>query len=98
MPIIDDVLIEKLCFLSKLSFDHEEKESMKKDLNMVLALVEKINELPTDDLEPLIHMTKEINRYREDKVENTITKAEALSNAPQSDSDYFRVPKFVEKG
>jgi aspartyl-tRNA(Asn)/glutamyl-tRNA(Gln) amidotransferase subunit C len=49
----------------------------------------------TDKVEPLIHMSEEINVLREDAVANTLKHEAALSVAPKKDSDYFRVPKFL---
>ena len=53
--------------------------------------------MDTDNIEPLIYMTDETNVLREDLVSETISHAEGLKNAPKKDSDYFRVPKFLEK-
>lgn len=89
--------IEQLAHLARLEFDEEGKKNIKKDLQNILALCEKLNEVDTDGIEPLIYMTDTFNNVREDKVVNTITKEEALSNAPKKDSDYFRVPKVIEK-
>lgn len=94
---VDDKLIEKLAHLSRLEFENESKEEIKKDLTRILAFVDKLNELNTDNVEPLVYMTDEINVLREDEVKQTISQDEALKNAPKHDSDYFRVPRVVEK-
>lgn len=94
---VDDKLIEKLAHLSRLEFENEAKEEIKKDLNRILSFVEKLNELNTDNVEPLIYITDEVNVLRDDEVKQTITQEEALRNAPKHDSDYFRVPRVVEK-
>jgi aspartyl-tRNA(Asn)/glutamyl-tRNA(Gln) amidotransferase subunit C len=57
--------------------------------------MDKLNEVNTDKVEPLIHMSAEINVLREDVASNSLTHEEALKNAPKKDSDYFRVPKFL---
>jgi aspartyl-tRNA(Asn)/glutamyl-tRNA(Gln) amidotransferase subunit C len=98
MKKVSDELIDHLCDLAKLAFSEEEKERMKADFEKMLAFIEKINELPLEGVEPLIH----IHEYREtplreDEPITEITQAEALLNAPRKDSDYFRVPKFVRK-
>ena len=92
---IDDALIDRLAELSKLEFNEEEKVSIKEDLQKMLNFVDKLNELDTEGEQPLIFMTEEVNRYREDIPEHTITKEEALKNAPKKDSDYFKVPKVI---
>jgi aspartyl-tRNA(Asn)/glutamyl-tRNA(Gln) amidotransferase subunit C len=65
-------------------------------LNKILNWVDKLSELDTDNIEPLIHMTEEVNVMREDVAQNTVTHEEALRNAPKKDSDYIRVPKVLE--
>ncbi|MNR14488.1 aspartyl/glutamyl-tRNA amidotransferase subunit C [compost metagenome] len=57
----------------------------------------KLSEIPTDDVEPLIFMSDEVNVLRDDVPEVTITQAEALKNAPKKDSDYFRIAKVLDK-
>lgn len=94
---VDDKLIDKLAHLSRLEFENEAKEEIKKDLTRILSFVEKLNELNTDNVEPLVYMTDEVNVLRDDEVKQTITQEEALKNAPKHDSDYFRVPRVVEK-
>jgi aspartyl-tRNA(Asn)/glutamyl-tRNA(Gln) amidotransferase subunit C len=94
---VDDKLIDKLAHLSRLEFENEAKEEIKKDLTRILSFVDKLNELNTDNVEPLVYMTEEVNVLRDDEVKQTITQEEALKNAPKRDSDYFRVPRVVEK-
>jgi len=66
------------------------------DLNKILNWVDQLRELDTESVEPLIHMSEEVNVLREDEVRNTISHEQALLNAPKKDSDYFRVPKVLE--
>ncbi len=94
--IVDDALIEKLANLSKLEFDKEGKEAIKKDLTKILSFMEKLNELDTDGVEPLVYINEDTNVFREDAVNYPITKEEALMNAPLKDKDYIKVPKFVK--
>src|SRR5690554_537664 len=94
---ITDKLIDHISGLCKLSFEGEKKEIIKKDLENMLTFMEKLNEVNTDEVEPLIFMTEEINVLREDISSQTITHEEALRNAPKKDSDYFRIPRVVDK-
>ena len=94
---IDNELVDKLAELSKLEFDEQGKEAIKKDLQKILNLVEKLEEIDVEGIEPLIYMTDEKNVLRKDLVKDTVTKDEALFNAPQRDSDYFKVPKVIKK-
>ena len=88
--------IEQLAHLAKLEFDEKGKENIKKDLQNILGLCEKLNEIDTEGIEPLIYMTDTVNNVREDILVESISRDEALSNAPKKDSDYFRVPKVLD--
>lgn len=92
---IDNSTVNKLADLAKLEFDAAAKENIVKDLNKVLAFVDKLNELDTDNIEPLTYMSDETNITRKDVVKQVISQKEALSNAPQKDSDYILVPKVL---
>jgi aspartyl-tRNA(Asn)/glutamyl-tRNA(Gln) amidotransferase subunit C len=94
---INNETIDRLAELAKLEFSIIEKEILKKDLNSIISYFEKLNEVNTDNVEPLIFMTDEVNRLREDVVIQNTSKQEALLNAPAKDSDYFRVPKVLDK-
>ena len=94
---INSELIDKLCFLAKLEYDENGKEEIKKDLSRILGFIGKLDELDTANVEPLIFMTDEKNVLRADINKETVTKAEALKNAPSKDSDYFKVPKVLSK-
>jgi len=89
--------VDKLATLSRLEFDGKAKEEVLGDLNRMLDFVSKLNELDTTGVEPLIYMNDEKNVLRADEVKKDITQKEALSNAPKKDSDYFKVPKVVER-
>ena len=92
---IDESTVDKLANLAKLEFDADAKKEIVKDLNRVLNFVDKLNEMNTDNVEPLVYMTDETNVLRKDKVVQVISQHEALKNAPQKDSDYMIVPKVL---
>lgn len=93
---VDDTLIDKLAKLSKLSFNSEEaRQEIKSDLTKILGFMEKLNELNTDGVEPLIYINEDSNVFRNDEVKYYLTKEEALANAPIKNEDYILVPKFV---
>ncbi len=94
---ITNEMIDKLADLAKLEFDVAEKEQLKGDLTRITGFFEKLNEIDTTHVEPLIFLTEETNVLRKDGVNQPISKEEALKNAPSKDSDYFRVPKFLDK-
>ena len=94
---IDNEIVDKIAHLARLEFENEAKVQIIKDMNNMLALVGKLDELDTSNVEPLIYMSDEINVLREDIVKQEITQDVALKNAPKHDSDYFKVPKVIEK-
>ncbi len=95
---IDDALIDHIAHLSRLSFEGPEREAIKKDMEQITGFIEKLGELDTDNVAPLIFMNEEVNRLREDVPAQTLTHEEILKNAPKKDTDYFRIPKVLDKG
>jgi len=93
---IDIKTVDEVAHLARLEFNDEAKAEIVNDMNRMLAFVDKLNELNTDNVEPLIYMTDERNVMREDEPKQTITQKEALKNAPKKDSDYFKVPKVID--
>ena len=94
---INTETVDKIAHLARLEFENEAKEQIMKDMNNMLAFIDKLNELDTTNVEPLIYMSDEVNVLREDVVKQEITQQEGLKNAPKRDSDYFKVPKMIEK-
>jgi aspartyl-tRNA(Asn)/glutamyl-tRNA(Gln) amidotransferase subunit C len=94
---VNDALIENLSNLARLEFNEREREEIKKDLQRMIHFVEKLGELDTTGVEPLLHMSPEINVLREDIPYGSVTREEALSAAPATDGVYFKVPKVIRK-
>ena len=92
---IDIATVDRLAELARLEFDNQTKEEMVKDMNNMLQFVDKISELDTAGVEPLIFLTEESNVFREDEISHEVSQAEALKNAPKKDMYYFRVPKVI---
>lgn len=69
---------------------------MMADMTEIITWVEKLREVNTQGVEPLISMSQEMNAWREDQPQLTLTREKALFNAPKKDSQYFRVPKVIE--
>jgi aspartyl-tRNA(Asn)/glutamyl-tRNA(Gln) amidotransferase subunit C len=97
MKQIDKKTVDELAHLSRLEFENEAKDEIINDLNRMLEFVNKLNEVDTTNIEPLIYVNEEVNILREDEVKQDVTQKEALKNAPKHDSYYFKVPKVVEK-
>ncbi|MEX2435869.1 MAG: Asp-tRNA(Asn)/Glu-tRNA(Gln) amidotransferase subunit GatC, partial [Balneolaceae bacterium] len=67
------------------------------DMNKILGYMDTLNELDTSDVEPLEHVIEITSTsFRKDVAEEPISHEEALKNAPDADSDYFRVPRVIE--
>ncbi len=95
---IDDALISKLERLSRLELAVEERAQIKVDLNNILQMVDTLEELNTDDVEPLIYMNEEHKAPREDIISNELPHEAAIANAPvSSESGHFLVPKVMDK-
>jgi aspartyl-tRNA(Asn)/glutamyl-tRNA(Gln) amidotransferase subunit C len=94
---IDDVLIDKLANLSRLQFTESEKSGLKSDFEKMLRFVDKLNELDTTGVEPMQHITGNINVLREDESAVVCSREEALANAPLKDEQFFKVPKVIKK-
>lgn len=93
---ITDEIVDHIAHLSRLEFEGEKKQAIKADMEKIITFMDKLQEVNTENVEPLIFMSDEINVLREDVTEVTITQEEALKNAPKKDSDYFRIPKVLE--
>ena len=94
---VNNKLIQDIAKLSKLKFDDSAEEKMKVDLEKMLAFVDKLNEIDTEGVDPLIYMSEEVNVLREDKLTEETSQKDALKNAPEKDSDYFKVPTVLKK-
>lgn len=94
---ITDETVDHIAHLARLEFKGEAKEAIKADMENILSFMEILKEVNTDNVEPLIFMNDEINKLREDIPQVTVSQKEALLNAPKKDSDYFRIPKVLDK-
>jgi len=94
---VTGALVDKLAHLSRLEFNTAEKEEIKNDLQRMISFVEKLNELDLEGTEPLLHMSANVNVLRDDEVKGSITREEALKNAPAHDDKFFKVPKVIKK-
>lgn len=94
---ITDELVDHIAHLARLKFEGDKKIAIKQDMENIISFMEVLSELPTDDVEPLIFMNDAVNVLREDIPVVSISQAEALKNAPKKDSDYFRIPKVLDK-
>lgn len=94
---ISEEIVEHIAHLARLEFEGDKKQAIKQDMENIISFMNKLSEVPTDNVEPLIFMNDEYNKLREDIAVVTITQDEGLKNAPKKDSDYFRIPKVLDK-
>jgi aspartyl-tRNA(Asn)/glutamyl-tRNA(Gln) amidotransferase subunit C len=94
---VNEAMVDKLANLARLKFDEAEKESVKNDLQKMIQFVEKLNELDTTGVEPLLHMSGNVNVLRADEVKGSIAREAGLQNAPVHDEYFFKVPKVIKK-
>lgn len=93
---IDQQQVRKVAKLSRLDLSDAEVEEFTGQLSAILGYVEKMNELDTENVEPLAHCLPVHNVFREDVVKESLGPEKALANAPQQDGEFFRVPKILD--
>lgn len=94
---VDIELVDKLAHLARLNFEDQEKQKIKDDLQQMISFIDKLNEIDTEGIEPLLFMTDEVNVLREDEVKGSVSRETALKNAPVKDEQFFKVPKVIRK-
>lgn len=94
---VNEQLIDNLAHLARLRFTETEKLSFKTDLQRMITFVEQLKEIDTTGVEPLLHMSDAVNVLREDEIKGSISREEALKNAPQKDDEFILVPKVIKK-
>ncbi|SOD96633.1 Asp-tRNA(Asn)/Glu-tRNA(Gln) amidotransferase subunit GatC [Spirosoma fluviale] len=93
---VDHETLHKIAHLARLEVKPDEEAALLNSLNGVLTWMEQLNEVDTTGVEPLTHMSDEVNVLREDVAGNHLSREKALSNAPQHDDHFFEVPKVLE--
>lgn len=82
--------------LAKLQLSELEVDQLANDMNKILGYMELLNQVDTSQVEPLEHVLDLSAPLREDKAEAPLDHEKALKNAPDADTDYFKVPKVIE--
>jgi len=88
--------VEHVAHLARLALSPEEQQRFTEQLNAILAYMDQLNDVPTDDVEPTSHVLDLVNVFRDDTARQLISVEEALQNAPESTHQYFVVPRIVE--
>ncbi len=87
--------VEKVSLLARLRFSDEELAMMTTQLGQIVAYVEQLNELDTDNVEPMAHAVELTNVFRADDVRPSLDREQALANAPKRDEECYRVPAVL---
>jgi aspartyl-tRNA(Asn)/glutamyl-tRNA(Gln) amidotransferase subunit C len=88
--------VERVALLARLKLSSEEKELFTEQLDKIFHHIEKLNQLDTEEVEPLAHAVDIVNAFREDRVVNRPSTDSLLANAPAREENFFKVPKIIE--
>ena len=95
--IIDKQTVYKVADLARIAVKDEDIDHLTQEMNKVLTFMEKLNELDTTNVEPLVYMNEDSNVWREDVAKNEISVGDAVKNAAVHNERFFLVPKIIEK-
>ncbi len=93
---IDESQVRRVALLARLELSDREIAQFSTQLSAIVEYIEKLNELDTENVEPLAHCLPVHNVFREDQVRPSLTNEQALANAPDQADGYFKVPKILE--
>ena len=93
----DEETVRHVARLSRLSLPEKDSKKFSEQLSAVLDYINKLNEIDTKKVSARSHaLDQAINRFREDRVKESLDKEEVLKNAPEKSGDFFAVPKIIE--
>lgn len=87
--------VRKVALLSRLSFNDEELEELKESMSSILSYMEELNQYDTTGVAPMAHAVEQYNVMRKDEPHQSFTNEQALSNAPEQEDGYFKVPRII---
>tara|TARA_E500000331_G_C16948139_1_gene579232 strand:- start:392 stop:679 length:288 start_codon:yes stop_codon:yes gene_type:complete len=93
---IDLKTIKHISKLSRISTDDKKAKKLAVDLNTIFEFIEKLNELNTDNIEPLTSIAETSLKFRSDEVKSKNIRKQILQNSPEDNEDFFVVPKVVD--
>lgn len=93
---IDRQLILRLQELARLELSEEQQVRIQADLGDILNMIEQLQKVDTQDVEPLIYISETYNALRPDEISNQLERTKAMENAPLTDGTYFKVPKVIQ--
>ncbi len=93
---IDEKTIYKVADLARIEIKKDEIFYLKLEMNKILTFMEKLNELDTTNVEPLVYMNEDVNVWREDLAKDQLSVNEGLKNSAVHNEKFFFVPKIIE--
>lgn len=89
--------IKQVAELARLNLSPDEAQKLEKNLESILDYVQKLDSLPTQDVEPTSHVLQSENVFREDEVKISSVRDAALDKSPAREGKFFKVPKVIER-
>jgi len=88
--------VQKVARLARLKLSEDELSKSVEQLGFILEFIDTLNDVDTDDVEPMAHTAELVNAFRADVPAPSLDRNDALANAPQTDGRYFLVPAILE--
>jgi aspartyl-tRNA(Asn)/glutamyl-tRNA(Gln) amidotransferase subunit C len=98
MSKISTADVDYVAGLAQLQLDEDAKARLVREMGEILGYMDQLNELDTENVEPMMHAMEMINVFREDEVGASLSRETALSMAPVHDEEYFLVPRILDTG
>lgn len=98
MSKITTVDVDYVAGLAQLRLDEAAKERLVREMGEILGYMDQLNELNTENVEPMMHAMELINVFREDEAGESLSRETALAMAPVHDEEYFLVPRILDTG
>ncbi len=95
--ILDAKTIYKIADLARIHINEKDVDTLIPEMNKILSFMEKLNELDTANVKPLVYMNEGANVWREDIIKQEISTFDGLKNASKHTDQFFMVPKIIEK-
>ena len=93
---IDLKTVKHISKLARISLDEKKAEKLATDMNSIFEFIEKLNELKTDNVEPLTSVAETTLKFRSDEIKSENIREQIIKNSPEDNEDFFVVPKVVE--
>lgn len=87
--------MEDSAFIARIHLEEEEKDMYTEQLNSLLNYIDKIKEVNTDNIEPLIYLLPNYNVFRPDEIIPSPSRDEMLAHSVLTEDGYYKVPKIL---